>query len=116
MMIPKQTQNLEIVQRVKSGESIKNIALDYGLKDVTIEALYKKHQDEEPHWTDALSCMTRSNLLRWAKKKGLDRLQLQKQFVIDHILNNTFYYPHLRVVRMKEICQLLEIVYEEREI
>lgn len=116
MMIPKQSRNLEIVQRVKNDESIESIALHYGLKVVTIETLYKKHQDEEPHWTDALSPMTRSNLLKWGKRKGFDRLQLKKQFVIDHILNNTFYYPHIRVTRMKEICQLLEIQYKEREI
>ena len=113
---PKQTRNLEIVKRVKSGESIESIAFHYGLKVVTIETLYKKHQDEEPHWTDALSPMTRSNLLKWAKRKGLDRSQLRKQFVIDHILNGTFYCPHLRVVRMKELCQLLQIDYEERQI
>lgn len=116
MMIPKQSRNLEIVQRVKNGESIESIALRYGLKAVTIEELYKKHKDEEPHWTDTLTPMTRSNLLRWAKRKGFDRLALKKQYVIDHILNNTFYHPHLRVTRMKEICQLLEIQYEEREI
>jgi len=109
-------RNRELYQKFQQGQSLQQLSEAFGLTPSSIEHILKYFSEETPHWTDELSPITRSNLLKWAKRKGLDRSQLRKQFVIVHILNGTFYCPHLRVVRMKEICQLLEIQYEEREI
>ncbi len=109
-------RNREIYQKFQQGQSLQQLSEAFGLTPVSIEHILKYFSEETPHWTDDLTVNARSLLLKWGKRKGFEREQLQKDYVRKHILNQTFKHRGIGVMITTEIAKLLEIECVVREI